>query len=203
MTKEENKEIVEFKNKNYLRFFSIVYLVIIIIVMTLFFTDLNRMRHHQPVVFSTWGFSYSPPIDMNEEIIEMSIVDFLMAKGDKEYKHHMTDKAFASIRIYLIEEKDDGSFYVYAWVLQEKYYLENNEIIIDSSSSQPYRFVLEKADDKFVVIDIRTPRLDYYEEDMKDLFPRTVRKNMERIHNDGTIEKLNLDIKKQLKLYFH
>ncbi|NMA17058.1 MAG: hypothetical protein GX935_07440 [Erysipelotrichia bacterium] len=133
----------------------------------------------------------------------MSIVDFLMAKGDKEYKHHMTDKAFASIRIYLIEEKDDGSFYVYAWVLQEKYYLENNEIIMDSDSSQPYRFVLEKVDDQFVVIDIRTPRLDYYEEDMKDLFPRTVRKKMERIHNDGTIEKLNLDIKKQLKLYFH
>ncbi|NLZ76284.1 MAG: hypothetical protein GX914_07255 [Erysipelotrichia bacterium] len=203
MIQEKNKEIVDFKTKNYLRFFSIVYLVLIIVVATLFFTDLTRMRHNQPVVFSTWGFSYSPPIDIKEEIIEMSIVDFLMVKGDKEYKHHGTDKAFASIRIYLIEEKDDGLFYAYAWVLQEKYYLENNEIIMESGSSQPYRVVLEKVNDEFVIVDIRTPRIDCYESDMKDLFPRTVRKNMEKVHNDGTIEKLNLDIQKQLKLYFH
>lgn len=38
---------------------------------------------------------------------------------------------------------------------------------------------------------------------MKNIFPRSVRKNMDEVHNDGTIEKLEMDIQKQLNLYFH
>ena len=86
--KYKDKDNTELKNKSYLRFFSIVYLVIVIIIATLFFTDLNRMRHNKPVVFSTWGFSYSPPIDIQENLIKISIEDYLMAKGDRQFKRH-------------------------------------------------------------------------------------------------------------------
>lgn len=38
---------------------------------------------------------------------------------------------------------------------------------------------------------------------MKKIFSKSVRNNIAEIHNDGTIEKLKMDIKKQLNLYFH
>lgn len=39
--------------------------------------------------------------------------------------------------------------------------------------------------------------------DMKNLFPKDVRKEMEKVHQDGTIKRLMLDIDNQTKLYFH
>jgi len=38
---------------------------------------------------------------------------------------------------------------------------------------------------------------------MKKIFPKSVRKDMEKVHFDGTIKRLKLDIEKQKKLYFH
>ena len=79
---------------------------------------------------------------------------------------------------------------------------ENNEIKQDSSSSIPYMFVVEHTNDKYKVTDSRIPRDGvYYAEDMKNIFPRSVRKDMDEIHNDGTIKKLKMDIEKQLNLY--
>jgi len=38
---------------------------------------------------------------------------------------------------------------------------------------------------------------------MKSIFPSSVRNDMERIHSDGTIEKLQLDVQQQKELYFN
>ena len=81
--------------------------------------------------------------------------------------------------------------------------MENNKIKQDSSSSIPYMFVVEHTNDKYKVTDSRIPRDKVYTEDMKNIFPRSVRKDMDEIHNDGTIERLKMDIEKQLNLYFH
>ncbi|MDI9539944.1 MAG: hypothetical protein QM204_00505 [Bacillota bacterium] len=202
--KYKDKDNTELKNKSYLRFFSIVYLVIVIIIATLFFTDLNRMRHNKPVVFSTWGFSYSPPIDIQENLIKISIEDYLMAKGDRQFKRHENEKAFASIRIYSYETKKEGVFYVYAWALERRYYLENDEIIKESETSFPYMFVVKEMDGVLVIVEAKVPRDgDYYKDDMKNLFPRIIRKKMEKVYDDGTIEKLALEIQQQIKMYFH
>ena len=188
-------------------FITILSIILIFIVMliTMFSIDINRMRNNEPVLFSTWGFSYAPPIDLKEEEIELAIMDYLIEKGDSEQKHHENEKAFASMRVYLIEEKErDKHYNIYAWVLEEKYYLENDEIIQDSGSSIPYKFVVKNIDDKFTVIDSRIPRDgSYYAVDMKNIFPDSVRNDMEEVHTDGTIERLELDIEQQTKLYFH
>ncbi len=175
-----------------------------LIIFGMYLIDRIRMKNNKPVIFSTWGYSYVPPINLNEEAIKNAIMNYIVDKGDNEYKRHENEKTFASMRIYLIEEKERDELYnIYAWVLEEKYYLENNEIKQDSGSSIPYKFVVENVKDKFTVTDSKIPRDgDYYPEDMKSIFPSSVRNDMDRIHTDGTIEKLQLEIDQQKELYF-
>lgn len=196
------------KIKKTKKFFVIVLSVIVIMFIVLFMfygIDINRMRNNKPVIFSTWGYSYAPAIVLKEDEIELAITDYLIQKGDSEPKHNDNEKTFVSMRIYLIEEKEKDKHYnIYAWVLDEKYYLENDEIKQDSSSSIPYKFIVKSIDGKFCVTDSRIPRDGSdYSVDMKNIFPRSVRNDMDEVHTDGTIEKLIMDIQKQLNLYFH
>ena len=198
-----NKEIKKTKKT-----FTIILTAIIIfiaIVVSLFIIDINRIRNNKPVFFSTWGYSYAPPIDLEPQKIEIALKDYLVENGDNEYKRNDNEKTFVSMKIYLIEEKENDSiFNIYALVLQEKYYLENNEIKQDSGSSIPYKFVLEKKDDTYTIKDSRVPRDgSYYEDDMKNIFPMDVRSDMKQNEVDGTIEQLQLDIQQQVELYFH
>lgn len=196
----------KFANKN--KIFKIVIgtmIISVLIIGSMFYVDVNRMNNNEPVVFSTWGYKYAPAVNLPEEEIKIAIENYLLEKSENEPKHHENEKPFVSIRTYLIEEKNNYKLYnVYAWILEERYYLENNELKQDSSSSIPYMFVVELINDEYKVTDSRIPRDGvYYAEDMKNIFPKSVRNDMEEVHNDGTIEKLEMDIQKQLNLSFH
>ena len=182
----------------------IVIITIILTLLTLFAIDVNRMQNNKPVLFSTWGFKYIESVDIEPKKIEIAIKDYLVDKGDKEKSEFENTKSFASLKILLIEEKSDDLIYVYAWVLQEKYYLENNEVQKNNSLSIPYKFMIRKVNDNYDVIDSRIPRDgSYYEDDMKNIFPSSVRNDIDEINDNGTIDELELDIKQQIKLYFH
>jgi len=192
------------KTKKILLIILAIILISVVILIILYTIDINRMRNNEPVLFSTWGYSYVPPIDLKEEEINIAIMDYLVDRSDNEYKHHGNEKTFASMRVYLIEEKERHAYYnIYAWVLEEKYYLENSEIKKESGSSIPYMFVVENINGKFTVTDSKIPRDgSYYAEDMKNIFPSSVRNDMEEVYTDGTIERLELDIEEQAELYF-
>lgn len=82
--------------------------------------------------------------------------------------------------------------------------MENNELKQGSGSSIPYKFKVEKVNNKFIVTDSRYPRDgSYYSEDMKNMFDKHVRNNMDRVQTDGTIEMLKMEVEEQAKLYFH
>jgi len=196
----------QIKRKNFI--FKLVILVIILIIsifIIMFFIDIKMMNQNKPVIFSTWGFKYSPPIDLDDIEIENTIKDYLVEKGDNEQKHHDDEKTFVSMRIYLLEEvKKDELYYIYAWVRDGKYYLENDKLIEDSASSIPYKFVVKKINNKFVVANYTIPKDgSYYEDDMKNIFPRSVRNEMENVYTDGTVQRLSLEVYEQAKLYFH
>lgn len=190
------------KTKQIFKIILSIILIFIVAFITMYGIDINRMRNNKPVLFSTWGYSYAPPIDIKEKEIELAITNYLIEQGDNEPKHNDNEKSFASMRIYLIEE-NDKTYNIYAWVLEEKYYLENNEIKQSSSSSIPYKFIVKNIDDKFIIADSRIPRDGRYYVDMKNIFPNSVRNDMNNVHNDGTIERLQLEINQQTKLYFH
>ena len=63
---------------------------------------------------------------------------------------------------------------------------------------------VEKINGEYIVADSRIPRDgSYYIEDMKNIFPRSVRNNMKKCQIDGTVERLGIEIEEQAKLYFH
>lgn len=177
---------------------------IILVILSMFLTDVNRMNSNKPVVFSTWGVKYAPPDNIADVQIQQAIDDYIIEINDNEITHYDNEKYFAAYRTYLVEAKNNELYYVYAWVLEESYYLDNNEIKQDIGSSMPYMFKIEKKNDRYEVTDSRTPRDgSLYARDMKAIFPYQVRQDMENVYNDGTVGKLKSDIQKQVKLYFH
>lgn len=200
--KYSNNEIK--KNNKTFKTIIIIIILTIALLATMFFVDVKRMRQNKPVIFGTWGFKYSPEIQLQEAEIYSTIREYLIKINDNEQAHYENEKSFVSMKIYLIEDLNTNQTNVYAWVLQEKYYYENSEIIQDSSSSAPYKFVVEKIDDKYYLSSSETPRdgSDYYN-DMKKIFPKYLIKEIENVYYDGTIEMLIKEIEHQVKLYFH
>lgn len=198
------------QNKNHKKFKFVVsgILVGIFVIMSIFFIDITRMYNQEEVFFSTWGFDYYPPINLQDEEIEQTIKEYLIDKAE-ENKRYNNEKTFVSMNIYLIEEQTSikpktSLYYVYAWVLEETYYQNNNLVEQESGSSLAYKFEVQCVDEIYTVIDSRIPRDgSYYDNDMKVIFPSSVRRVMNKVHRDGTIERLSLDIDEQVKLYYH
>lgn len=205
---EENiLKTINYSNKKtkYFKIFLGCLITIFLLLVLMFVVDVRRMNDNEEVVFSTWGFDYFPAINLNDEEVEIAVKNFLVDKGDKESKRYEDSKTFVSMRVFLLEEiEKDKKYNLYAWVLEGKYYLENEEIKQDSGSSIPHKFVVEKIDGVFKVTDYKIPRDgSYYVNDMKTIFPREVKRSMDEVHSDGTIKRLQLDIDEQTKLYFH
>jgi len=179
---------------------------IIIILIICFIIDVNRMSNDKPIVFSTWGFDYFPPIDLKYEKIEYTIKEYLEKQGDIEEKHEEGVKTFIAFKTYLIEEAEDNQFNVYMWVLAEQCYLDKTDIKNYGSYSIPFKITVKKQEriDKYSVIESKYPRDGaYYVEDIDNLFPSSVIKEMKKLHKDGTFERMQLDIEEQVQLYFH
>lgn len=196
-----SKRIRQTKNK-----FKTIIIILLIIFSTLtmmFCIDIKQMRNNKPVIFSTWGYLYTPPIDLHEEEIENAITEYIINKNEVNKKYE-NEKCFTSFRTYLIDEKDKNNYIVYAWVLEEMYHQVNKEIKEESGSSIPHKFIIKKRNNKYVVTSSIIPRDgSLYVKDMKKIFPLSVRNEMNKVHQDGTIERLELEIKKQVELYYH
>jgi len=172
---------------------------------TVFCIDMDRMKNNQPIFFSTWGFDYTHPISFRDKEIEIAIEDYLVDKMIQNGLKYENEKAFVSMNIFLIEEKNEFTlFNVYAWVLEETYYESNDKVMRNSGSSIPYKFVVELIDDKMVVTDSRIPRDgSYYADDLKNIFPSYVRNEINEVHENGIVDMLMLEIQRKVDLYFN
>jgi len=198
-----DKKII--KTKKIFKTIITVISILILSLIIMFIVDINRMNNNLPVLFSTWGYTYTPSIDLNEVEIELAIYRYLEEKNDNQSKHHEIEKWFSSYNTYLLEEKIKDELYnVYTFVLQKNYYKENNQILEESSSAIPYKFIVKRQDDHFTVIESIIPRDgNLYQNDMQQIFPKYIIKDIENIYYDEIFKKLELDIKRQVDLYFH
>lgn len=94
----------------------------LMLLFNMFIIDLRRISKNQPVVFSTWGFKYHPVVNLDEEMIDIAIKNYLIEKSDNELIYHNNQKAFVSMRVYL-RDYSKTQINIYAWVLEEIYYL--------------------------------------------------------------------------------
>ncbi len=201
-------KVKDFKKK--ILFIILSFILAFVLLVSAFATDIVMMRNNKPVIFSTWGFDYAPPVDFTDYEIELAIKDYLIGLGDSEYHHNNGVKTFVATKIYLIEEyKEDinNIYIVYAWVLSEQCYLENNDVMNYSSYSVPHKFTVKEDPSykpfEYIVEKAEFPRDGFYSEDMKSLFPKSVIKDMEMFHKDGSFEILQNEINEQVKLYFN
>ncbi len=181
------------------------FVLVFVCLAAMFGVDVNRMRNDQPIVFSTWGIDYFPPVDLRDEKIEQTIVNVMMTQGDAEIKdlHPTGSKSFVAIEVFFIEEKIDHLL-VHTWVVGSTCYAQDGKILKDGGYSIPYRFTLIEEDGSYTVTKKEHPRDGgLYAQDMEVLFPSSVRRKMDRVYWDGTIERLNQRIEEQAKLYFH
>lgn len=180
-----------------------VILIVIVLGITIYSIDMNRMKNNKPVIFSNWGYSYVPPIDIDPDKIENAIQDCILSMNNNSPRYD-NEKQFMAMEIFLIEEKTEKNLNVYAWILEESYYKQGEELLVSTGSSIPYKFEISKEDNNYEVSNYRIPRDgSYYNEDMKDMFPTDVYNKISKVHSDGTIEKLKDSIKKQVNEYFN
>ena len=190
------------KNNKKFKIIITACIIILFSICTMFLIDIGRMNQNKPVLFSTWGFKYTPTLNIDASKIDLAIRNYLIEKLDNEPHHNPQEKSFTSMKVF--KEKKETLYYVYAWVMEGKYYLEDGELKQDSASSIPYKFIVEKVNDEYKVIDSRIPRDgSYYKDDLKNIFPRSVRTDIDNCQFDGTIEKLKMELEEQAKLYFH
>ena len=199
-TIEYTHKKINAKNK-VIKCLIISFILVLFLLALLFIIDINRMRNNKPVFFSTWGLDYAPPVDLSEEKINRAVEEYLAYENESKY--HENAHTFVSMETYLIEDKNEKVL-LYAWALIRTYYEEGKEIIQDSGSSIPYKFILKKYQDSYTVISLQIPRDgSYYEDDMKRIFPRSVLKKMNKVHTNGTIERLTFDIERQKDNYYN
>ncbi|MBR6504441.1 MAG: hypothetical protein IKT41_01755 [Clostridia bacterium] len=63
-----------------------------IIIFGMYVTDRIRMKNNKPVVFSTWGYQYVPPITDDEIIQEGNSKDIVIIKNNKIQNEHLIDE---------------------------------------------------------------------------------------------------------------
>lgn len=68
-----NKKIK--KTKKIIITFISAFLSLLVLLLMLFAVDVHRMKNNDPVLFSTWGYSYAPAMDIKETEIENAIDD--------------------------------------------------------------------------------------------------------------------------------
>lgn len=202
-TIEYSKNKIRSTKKNFATI-SIIAFIVIFLLGALFNIDVGRMLRNEEVLFSTWGFDYFAPVDLEEENIYKVIRTYLVMEAENEAKYYDNQKSFVAMNVYLLTEVEkDKCWEVDAWVLCETYYEENGVVQQDSGYSIPHKFTVEKQGDEYVVTDSRIPRDgSYYPEDLKEMFSWSVRNSINKVHRDGTIDRLSLDIEEQVELYF-
>ena len=73
----------------------IIILTLIVSFIAMYAIDMNRMRNNKPVVFSTWGYQYVPPISKDEILQEEISKDVVIIKDNKIQNEYLIDEFMA------------------------------------------------------------------------------------------------------------
>lgn len=133
-----------------------------------------------------------------ESLIKEYVASHYFDNAVKDEKN----KSFGSVKVYL-QERDNNGINVYAYVLKSDYCLLNNVIQLSSAMSFPAKFVIKKVNNSYAVTEIKYPRSGVdYGNDIKTIFPESVRKEIEKVQTSGVIKELENDSIKQVEKHY-
>lgn len=139
----------------------------------------------------TW-FYYTKKVEENNEMttakqeeLYKKVEEYLIGLEKPQYKLKTKEskpntdvkdfKVFTNIAKLGIQVKQDETN-IYLWALIESYYVQNGELIKNTGSSRPYKFVIKNNE----IIDYETPEDgEKYKESCKKIFPNEIRKKLD------------------------
>ena len=68
-----------------------------IIVFGMYVIDRNRMKNNKPVIFSTWGYQYVPPISEEEKLQEEISKNLVIIKDNNIKNEYLIDEFISKI----------------------------------------------------------------------------------------------------------
>lgn len=177
-----------------------VIILLLIILLTFYIIDMKRMENNQPVVFSTWGYLYSPPVTENDNnvsfiatISEITNYDYCSAIVKPVNAENLGDAVSITIPQKLMSSCRVGTKVkiTYNGLVMETYpskiYVKDFEIYYDDLNNLPVEYGVETArqDNCFVI----TNSNNLYNKYMYDAFIENVNSN-----NDAFIRVIRFTI---------
>ena len=179
--------------------------VIVLLTGGAFAIDAFRMIYNRPVLFSDWGTGYVPSISLEKEKIDIAIREYCLTEyeGYGNRDGYSDERSFVEINTFKTEGKEKD-YYAYTWVFLERFGFKDGEAAIVSGYSIPHRFTLARTENgDYEVVSSEIPRDgSYYEESMKELFPRDVLKEMNEFENNGSIQRMKMRVDEQRDRWF-
>lgn len=87
-------------------FVMIIPLILTGIFIAMFAIDMDRMNNNKPVLFSTWGYKYTPPILENEILEEETKKDMVIIKNGKIQNESLIDEFIEKTHCSKIESQE-------------------------------------------------------------------------------------------------
>ena len=117
-----------------------------------------------------------------EYLISLEEPQYVLKTKESSPDYDISDfKVFTNIQKLGIKQKRN-QFYVYVWATVQSYYVQDNQLEINSGYSGPRKLIIENDE----VIDcIETKDGTEYAESVKKIFPKDIRDKMENLSFDN------------------
>ncbi len=156
------------------------------------------------ILLGTISYMATEKTVTNREDLYEKIEEYLVSLEEPHYfletkestpNYDISDfKVFTDIQKLGIKQKGN-QFYVYVWATVQSYYVQDNQLVGNSGSSAPYKFIIENDE----VIDCIKPEDgERYAESVKTIFPKDIREKMENLNTTDR----NTNIKQQVDEYY-
>ena len=132
---------------------------------------------------------------VEEYLVSLEESQYTLKTKDSKPTDNISDfKVFTYLQKLGIKQKGN-QFYVYAWATVHSYYVQDNQLEINSGYSAPHKFIIKNDE----IIDCIMPEDgDRYAESIKEIFPEDIREKMKKLDNDER----NINIKQQVDGYY-
>lgn len=138
----------------------ILMLIVLVIIGVICGIVVGFSRKNRENWITDYEYLYSKAIQYIEEEQRQNGYD----KDEQDYQVFIDYEGFG------IEEKGNQK-YAYMWILEESYYVKNEELIFSEGSSMAYKFTFENNE----VVEYEIPKDgSYYIESIKDMFPDSI-----------------------------